>query len=442
MSHSLDARSVSPRSSRGRERCSAPALRLVSADELAAAHDPHTGLPGRLLALDRLNQALVRCGRSRETVACLVLDMGTRAGEFSRARIRDLAVRLRQATRDVDTVARFADDRFVVILPDLESPGLAGRVAERLLDAASAGTAATGAAIGIALFPLDGRRPEELLQRGESAAVEAPRGGYRFCAGAVDTELRARIDLERDLRAALAGDGLMLQYQPRVELASGRVTGVEALVRWNHPALGQLSPAGFVPLAEETGLIGELGEWVLRAAAAQSRRWRDAGFEPAVSVNLSARQLDDADLPGRVVRVLNEEGADPHRFELEVTETAVLRDPDRAAEMLACLAGHGLSIAVDDFGIGWSGLSYLRHLPLDVVKIDQSFVRGLGGEGDDATIVRAVVDLARKLEIGVVAEGVEKASHARWLRTIGCRFGQGWHFGRPAGAHAVQRLFG
>lgn len=418
---------------------SAP-LRAVPVDELAAAHDPFTGLPGRLLALDRLGQALVRCGRSRHTVACLVLDLSRAGARPSRARLRDLAGRLRQATRDVDTVARFGGDRFVVILPDLEHPTLAGRVAERILCAFSGAGPAAGAAIGIALFPVDGRVPEDLLQRGESAAAQAPPGAYRFCSGSLDAELRTRIDLERDLRAALARDELLLHYQPRVDLALGRVTGAEALVRWNHPTLGLLAPADFVPLAEETGLIGPLGEWVLREAACQSRRWQDAGLDLNMSVNLSARQLDEPDLPGRVVQVLREAGADPRRLELEVTETAVLREPGRAADMLACLAGHGVSISVDDFGTGWSGLSYLRHLPLDLVKIDQSFVRNVGGEGDDATIVRAVVDLARNLGIGVVAEGVEKASQARWLRDIGCGFGQGWHFGRPGEAARVRRL--
>jgi EAL domain-containing protein (putative c-di-GMP-specific phosphodiesterase class I)/GGDEF domain-containing protein len=417
-------------------------LRVVPADELAAAHDPFTGLPGRLLALDRLGQALVRCGRSRDTVACLVLDMTRSGAKPSRARLRDLAGRLRQATRDVDTVARFDDEHFVVILPDLEHPTLAGRVAERILAGFAAAGPAAAAAIGIALFPLDGRRPEELLQRGRCAAAAAPPGDYRFCTDSADAGLRARIDLERDLGAALARDELLLHYQPRVDLGSGRVAGVEALVRWHHPALGLLAPGDFVPLAEDTGLIGPLGEWVLREAACQSRRWQEAGLDLTMSVNLSARQLDEADLPGRVVQALREAGADPHRLELEVTETAVLRDPGRAADMLACLAGHGVCISMDDFGTGWSGLSYLRHLPLDLVKIDQSFVRNAGGDGDDATIVRAVVDLARNLGIGVVAEGVEKAGQARWLRDIGCGFGQGWHFGRPGEAARVRRLLG
>jgi predicted signal transduction protein with EAL and GGDEF domain len=288
-----------------------------------------------------------------------------------------------------------------------------------------------GTSVGVALFPADGDGPDLLLRRADLALYRAKaegRGTHRFFEEGMDARLQARTALERDLRRALAEGRFELHYQPQVELATGRVVGAEALLRWADPGRGMVPPSEFIPLAEETGLVLPLGEWALRAACEEASRW------PAplgVAVNLSPVQFRQPGLAGTVARVLRETGLDPARLELEITEGVLLRDTEATVAELRALRALGVRVAIDDFGTGYSSLGYLRRFPFDKIKIDRAFVADLGRSADAAAIVRAVVGLGRGLGMRANAEGVETAEQAALLRAAGCGEVQGYHFGRP-----------
>ena len=423
-----------------------------------ATHDALTGLPNRSLMLDRIAQATARAHRDHLHVAVLAIDidrfrtvnetLGHAAGDTL---LRQVSERLRQATRDIDTVARVAGDLFVVLLPAVEAPGLAGKVAERILAdlrrpfGASDSELHVSVSIGMSLYPQDATGAEDLLKYADAALHAAKTDGsgdYRYFRPRIDRELRERMALEGGLRRAAERGELVLHYQPKVDLATHRVRGAEALVRWRHPELGLVQPSRFIPLAEETGLIMSLGEWVLRAACTQLRGWRDAGLELNVSVNVSARQFQQANLVERIVEVLDETGVDPGWLEIELTESSVIEDAERAIASLRKLKEHGVRVAIDDFGTGYSSLSYLKRLPLDVLKIDQSFVQGVTGDHDSAAIVKAIIGLARSLGIEVIAEGVELQGDVDFLSAWGCNQAQGFYFGRPVPSDDFRRLFG
>ena len=339
----------------------------------------------------------------------------------------------------------------MVLLPAVEAPGLAGKVAERILAdlrrpfGASDSELHVSVSIGMSLYPQDATGAEDLLKYADAALHAAKTDGsgdYRYFRPRIDRELRERMALEGGLRRAAERGELVLHYQPKVDLATHRVRGAEALVRWRHPELGLVQPSRFIPLAEETGLIMSLGEWVLRAACTQLRGWRDAGLELNVSVNVSARQFQQANLVERIVEVLDETGVDPGWFEIELTESSVMEDAERAIASLRKLKEHGVRVAIDDFGTGYSSLSYLKRLPLDVLKIDQSFVQGVTGDHDSAAIVKAIIGLARSLGIEVIAEGVELQGDVDFLSAWGCNQAQGFYFGRPVPSDDFRRLFG
>jgi diguanylate cyclase (GGDEF)-like protein/PAS domain S-box-containing protein len=418
-----------------------------------AHHDALTGLPNRLLFRDRLQQALARAPRAGEGVAVLCLDLDrfkevndTLGHAFGDRLLEAVTERLQAGTREADTVARLGGDEFAVVQVGLAQPEGADALARRLTEALSrpfdldGHEVLVGTSVGVALFPVDGDDPERLLRRADLALYRAKaegRGTHRFFEEQMDAHLRARRALEHDLRRAIAERRLELHYQPQVDLTDGRVVGAEALLRWRHPERGHVPPAEFVPLAEETGLIVPLGDWVLKTACAAAAAWR-APLQ--VAVNLSPVQFRQPDLAGAVERILRGSGLEPSRLELEVTEGVLLQETEATLATLRHLKALGVRIALDDFGTGYSSLSYLRRFPFDKIKIDRSFVRGLGQESGAAAIVRAVVALSRSLGMRSNAEGVETDGQAELLLAEGCGEVQGFRYGRPMPGDAFAAL--
>jgi len=290
------------------------------------------------------------------------------------------------------------------------------------------------ASIGISLFPRDGAAPEELVKHADTAmysAKDSGRNSYCYFTQGLNLEVREKVMMESGLRRAIARGELRLFYQPKIDLSSGRVIGAESLVRWQHPTLGLVSPAKFIPIAEESGLIVPLGEWVLHAACEQLRRWQLEGHELQVAINVSARQFRQRNLAELVLRAMADSHIDPRFVEIEVTESAIMNDAQSSIATLEAMKAHGISISIDDFGTGYSSLSYLKRLPLDILKIDQSFVRDITTDHNDAAIVRAIIGLARSLGKKVIAEGVEDDNQLSFLNAYGCNYGQGYLFGKP-----------
>lgn len=431
-------------------------------DELrrSGTHDALTGLPNRTLLVDRLEQAVARARRTQRptSVAALFCDvdnfkivnesLGHEAGDRV---IVDVARRLEQAVRPSDTLARFGGDQFAVVVEDLgrvaDVVELAERIA-RVLDAPlDLGDAAVpvGVSIGIAICN-KGSTAETLLRDADAAlhrAKERGRGRYQIFDEELGSRVTKRLETEIALRRALELEELRVFYQPVVNLATGRVSAVEALVRWEHPERGMVAPCEFVPVAEESGLIVPIGTEVLREAARQAARWQAArpDRDPiVVSVNLSGRQLARRDLPAVVEQVLAEAGADPSTIAFEITESVLMEDAETAVATLSALKALGITLLVDDFGTGYSSLSYLKRLPVDALKIDRSFVDGLGADESDHAIVQAVLGLAGALGLGVVAEGVETDLQLAELRALGCDRAQGYRFARPAPAASIEHL--
>lgn len=424
-----------------------------------ALHDPLTGLPNRTLFLDRLRQAATRRRGSRATVAVLFVDvdrfkaindsLGHDAGDTV---LNALAMLLESCVRPGDTVARIGGDEFVVCCEDIGSEAaatnLAARFAQRLLAPFVVGGKEFHVTISVGIAVSDGKvaaDADKLLRMADGAMYRVKgRGGngYEIATDDLDHELRERFELEARLRRALAADELRVHYQPEVELESGAVVGFEALVRWEDPVRGLVSPATFIPLAEETGLIVPIGRWVLEEACRQLVAWqRDAvGDRPHwVSVNLSARQLERNDLVDAVAGALDASGLDPSLLWLELTETALMSDVEMATETLHQLRELGVHVAVDDFGTGWSSLQYLKRFPVEMLKIDRSFVDGIGRSPEDSTIVSAVVSLAHALGLQAIAEGVETDEQRHWLHELGCDLGQGYLWSRPLPPAEVER---
>jgi diguanylate cyclase (GGDEF)-like protein/PAS domain S-box-containing protein len=420
-------------------------------------HDPLTGLPNRTLMRDRLHQAVSHARRNNSLVALMCLDLdrfklvndsfGHGQGD---ALLMQVAQRVTACLRDTDTVARLGGDEFTVMLPDIASPQAAGEVAGRILKQFSKPFASqeeqdiyVSASIGISLFPRDGAEAESLVKYADTAmysAKDSGRNSYRYFTEDLNKQVREKVTLEAGLRRAIERGELRLLYQPKIELASKRVIGAESLVRWQHPSLGLVSPARFIPVAEDSGLIVPLGEWVLRAACEQIRKWQQQGHELQVAINVSARQFQERNLADLVMGVVKESGVDPCFVEIELTESAVMRDADASISTLERIKSGGISIAIDDFGTGYSSLSYLKRLPLDMLKIDQSFVRDITTDNNDAAIVRAIIGLARSLGIKVIAEGVEDDEQLSFLNAHGCNYGQGYLFGKPLEPGVFERL--
>ena len=422
-----------------------------------AHHDDLTGLPNRALLRERLQQELAHARRDGSQLALLFLDLDrfksvndTLGHDGGDQLLRVTASRLRACVRECDTVARLGGDEFVVLLTGLPSPQQAAKLAGQILASLAQpfqidGTECfIGASIGISVFPADGTTAEELLKHADIAmyrAKAAGRGRFVFFEDSMNVEQRERAWMEHELRLAIARKQLSMHYQPRIDLHDGRLLGAEALLRWHHPELGRVSPATFIPLAEEVGLIDEIGPWVLRHVCEQLAVWQAAGFAiGTVAVNVSGRQFKTNNLVALVQQALDSSGIAPHTLELEVTEGILIDDVDAVIEVLGQLRQLGVSVALDDFGTGYSSMAYLRKLPIDVLKIDQSFVRDLAHDEGAGTIVQAIIAMAHALQKSVVAEGVETLAQATLLRTWGCNEAQGYYFSHPIVATAFEAM--
>ncbi|HYG55609.1 MAG TPA: EAL domain-containing protein [Burkholderiales bacterium] len=427
--------------------------------EHQANYDALTGLPNRNLFHDRLRQALYSQGRHPQPVAVVFIDLdhfkfvndslGHSTGDKL---LKGMADRLRSVLREGDTVARLGGDEFVLILKDQAGEEVIFRAMHRIIQEVSQPMTIEGKELyvscsaGIALFPQDGGDVDTLLKNADAAmyrAKEHGRNNFQFYTSEMNERVNERLQLENALRRALERREFLLHYQQRVNLATGAVCGAEALVRWNHPEWGLVYPTRFVPLAEETGLIVQLGEWVLREACRQAREWLDAGLNPGVvSVNLSARQFRQEGLVRLLSRILEETGLDPKHLEMELTESMVMHNVDSAVATLQGLKSLGVSLSLDDFGTGYSSLAYLKNLPIDKLKIDRSFVRdiGAGQDGDDGVLAQAIITLGHSLHLHVVAEGVETDAQMRFLKRHGCDEVQGYYYGEALNPEAHARV--
>jgi diguanylate cyclase (GGDEF)-like protein len=409
----------------------------------AASHDPLTGLPNRRALMAAAEAAMLDAQHRGVEIALLVLNvdrlkaindsLGHQAGDEL---LLELSRRIRNVLRRTDTLARLAGDEFTILATELRSARDAETVVGKVLEALRAPVKLesinlhASVSVGVSMYPLDGESFDELLKRAEIAmryAKETARGAFRFYAADMSSFSGDHIALESELRRALELNQLELHYQPKVDISTGRVRSAEALVRWRHPERGLVPPNAFIPSAEENGLIVPIGEWVLREACRQMRRWIDAGMSPIrVAVNLSAKQFRHDDLVAVVRSALEDARLEPGYLELELTESAVMHDAEKSAATLQALSTMGVHISIDDFGTGYSSLSYLRRFPLDKLKIDRSFVRDLMSNADDVSIVRAIISLAHSLRLRVVAEGVETAEQLAFLRELGCDQYQGY----------------
>jgi diguanylate cyclase (GGDEF)-like protein len=419
-----------------------------------AQYDFLTGLPNRQQLQQQLDKILVDSGRVQHRVAvlCVGLDDFKGINEQFSYQVGDqlllaLADRLRGHSGRLGSLARLGGDQFALVQADIDQPYEAAELAQNILDDLEAPFSVDQqeirlrATIGITLFPEDGDSTEKLLQKAEQTmtlAKSRSRNRYQFYIASVDSEMRRRRELEKDLREALSRNQFHLVYQPQISYRDHQVVGVEALIRWTHPEHGFVPPDQFIPLAEQNGSIITIGEWVLDQACKQLREWHDQGFtDLRMAVNLSTVQLHHAELPRVVNNLLQIYRLPPRSLELEVTETGLMEDISTAAQHLLSLRRSGALIAIDDFGTGYSSLSYLKSLPLDKIKIDKSFVQDLIDDDDDATIVRAIIQLGKSLGMQVIAEGVETAEQEAYVIAEGCHEGQGYFYSKPLPAREL-----
>jgi diguanylate cyclase (GGDEF)-like protein/PAS domain S-box-containing protein len=425
--------------------------------EHQASHDALTNLPNRNLLRDRVDHAIAHAMRTGCLAAVLFLDLdqfkfvndslGHDAGDRL---LVEVAGRLKSALRHSDTVARLGSDEFVIVMPEVEREEDAANTARKVLDLLQPAFTEgehelyVTASLGVALYPRDGEDASALLKHADVAMYRAKEEGsnnFQFFAKEMNARASERLALESGLRHALERDELELYYQPQLNLRTGRVIGMEALLRWRHPDLGLVQPVKFIPLAEETGLIVPIGTWVLRKACAQNKAWQEAGLPSLMmAVNLSARQFRDRDLLDLVKKTLNETGLEGRFLELELTESMIMRDPERVIEILRQFSTMGVSLSVDDFGTGYSSLSYLKRFPIDKVKIDQSFIHDITTDPDDAAIARTIISIAHDMKMKVIAEGVETEGQASFLRNHHCDEMQGYLFSKAVPAEEFEQL--
>jgi len=425
--------------------------------EFLAHHDVLTGLPNRLLLRDRFAQAAAQADRAHSGVAVLFLDLDnfkqvndTLGHNYGDKLLVGVVERLRGCLRETDTISRQGGDEFVVLLPHLRDLAVIGNIAHHIIDVFAQPfeietySISTTFSIGICLYPDDGREFGTLLKNADTALYQAKDSGrdtYRFFSEKMNLDAQEQLHLQGQLRNALQNQEFLLHYQPQIDIASGRIVGVEALVRWQHPELGLIPPGKFIPLAERSGLVIPMGEWVLNEACRQAQRWRENGQPLVMAVNLSALQFRRGNLLETVSNALKLSGLPAELLELELTESILLHDIDVAIKILHSLKEMGVKLSIDDFGTGYSSLSYLKRLAVDKLKVDQSFVRDLVEDADSAAIVRAVIQLGHTLQLTVIAEGVENDAQLAFLRNYGCNEVQGYLFSRPVPAPEFARLF-
>jgi diguanylate cyclase (GGDEF)-like protein len=421
-----------------------------------ATHDALTGLPNRELYNDRLVQALAHAAREEHIVALLFLDLDrfknindTLGHDFGDELLKAVAARIKSCLREEDTLARIGGDEFTVILPTLRHVDGAAVVAQNILNSLEYSYSIAGqelyvsGSIGITFYPFDDNEASVLVKNADTAMyVAKSRGGnnYQFYSEQMNAKASARLEMEGRLRHAQGRGELLLHYQPQVEVGSMRIVGVEALLRWQSPELGLVPPAEFVPLAEETGLIIPMSEWVLRTACAQGAAWCRDGMAVSVGVNLSARQFAQAGLVKTISAILEETGFPPHLLDLELTESAVMQEGSDAIAVLQQLRQLGVSLSLDDFGTGYSSLSYLQRFPIDTLKIDRAFVQDITGKAGEGTLAAAIIAMAHSLNMEVIGEGVETAEQLAFLQARQCRVIQGFYFSRPLSGEAVTDL--
>jgi diguanylate cyclase (GGDEF)-like protein len=410
-----------------------------------ATHDALTGLPNRVLMDDRIGQCIALADRQKQTFAVIVLDVdrfkmvndsfGHRVGDEL---LKEVALRLKGVVRDVDTVARLGGDEFVLIITQSPEADAAENVAARIIEVMQTPVRIAGidvhttSSMGIAFYPRDASTIEALLAHADAAmyfAKQKGRNNFQCFMPRMDTATQEKVRLETDMHVALERGQFQLHYQPKVNTATGAMHGAEALLRWTHPELGEIPPSKFIPIAEESGLIGAIGAWVVREACRQARAWQDNGLPSLrVAVNLSASQFRQGDLLSIIRDALDTAGLEARFLEVELTESVVMSDPEESIAILEQLSAMGVLVSVDDFGTGYSSMSYLRRLPIDKIKIDRGFIGEVISRPDDASIVRAIVSLAHSLKLKVVAEGVESVEQLEFLKTLGCDQYQGFHF--------------
>jgi diguanylate cyclase (GGDEF)-like protein len=422
-----------------------------------ATHDALTGLPNRVLMDDRLGQASKQADRHGQSFGLILLDLdrfklvndslGHRAGDEL---LKEVAHRLKGVVREIDTVARLGGDEFVLIV----SPGGGGdnaqQMATRIIDVMQAPVRIAGVeihtspSIGVAFYPDDGATIELLLAHADAAmycAKQRGRNNVQFFTPGMNTATQEKVKLESDLHFALEQKQLELHYQPKVNTATGIMHGAEALLRWRHPTRGNVPPSEFIPLAEECGLIGAIGAWVVREACRQARAWQVAGLPPLrVAVNLSASQFRQNNIVDTIRDALDQAGLEGRFLEVELTESAVMNDPEESIAILEKLSKMGVLVSVDDFGTGYSSMSYLRRFPIDKLKIDRGFISEVMSRPEDASIVRAIISLAHSLKLKVVAEGVESIDQLEFLKTLGCDQYQGYYYSPALPAAKFEEL--
>jgi diguanylate cyclase (GGDEF)-like protein/PAS domain S-box-containing protein len=423
----------------------------------SAEHDFLTGLPNRMLLTDRVGQAIALAQRHGKRIAVLFLDLDgfkhvndSLGHPIGDKLLQSVAKRLVECVRGSDTVSRQGGDEFVVLLSELERSEDAAVMARRMLQAVAAVHSVgqhelrVTISIGVSVYPEDGQDAETLVKNADTAMYQAKEKGrqsYQFFKPAMNVRAMERQFIEESLGRALEREELALHYQPKVDLTTGAITGAEALLRWTHPPRGSVSPAHFVPVAEDCGLILPIGAWVLRRACEQARAWVDAGLPvTTMAVNVSAMQFREESFLDGVFATLSETGLDPKSLELELTESVLMKNAESAASVLQTLRERGTTVAIDDFGTGYSSLSYLRKFPVDALKIDQSFVRQIGTAGHDTAIVTAVIAMAKSLNLRIIAEGVETLEQLTFLQAHQCDEAQGYYFSRPVPAQQFASL--
>lgn len=424
-----------------------------------ASHDSLTGLPNRSLLQDRLHQAIGYSANSASPIWIAFIDLdrfkfvndsvGHKAGDIL---LKNIAKRLQSAVRSTDTVARLGGDEFVLLMSERtdRTASSAAAAMQRILDAVAQPLIIDGqeffptCSLGVTVYPTDGEDADTLMKNADAAMYRAKQQGgnsFQFFTPSMNEEALGRLQIEGDLRRALARGEFLLHYQPQIDLRSGRIVGMEALVRWMHPTLGMIAPARFIGLAEEIGLIVPIGTWVLRTACAQCRTWQQAGLgHLRIAVNLSARQFAQKDLVSMITAILKDTGLAPNYLDIELTESSVVKDVERAVNILRELKTIGVQVSIDDFGTGYSSLSSLKRFPINVLKIDRSFVRDIATNSDDAAIVLSIISLAHNMKLKVIAEGVETQEQLDYLRRHGCEEMQGYYFSKPVAAAAFEQI--